>query len=68
MARVNAFKFEEGLHGLTLAAKTYELSAACLDESEVDFWIGAMKDDLDAIAAKMKARLSKRRLESAFDA
>jgi len=68
MAKVNFFDFDESIHGLTLTAKTRELSAACLGDGEIDYWVKNLKGDLDTIAAKMKRRLVVRRSESMFDA
>lgn len=65
---VQHFKFDESIHGLTLFAKTAELSAACLADGEIDYQVKALKSELDAMAKKMKRRLIERRTESVFDA
>jgi hypothetical protein len=51
----NAFDFEIDIHGARVVAARLPLMPACLDDGTIDANIRALKDDLDAVAVKMKA-------------
>lgn len=54
------FDYEDGGHGLRFTAVSHDLSAACLTEREIDEHRDRLKDDLAAVAARMKAALTSR--------
>lgn len=61
MGKLGAFNFREMWpHGLQIFATNDPLMPAMISEGEIDIQVQAMKDDLDAVAARMKKALKKR--------
>jgi hypothetical protein len=58
----NAFDFDIDIHGARVVPAKTPLMPACLSEGEIDWNIKALKDDLDAVAVKMKAAVRLRAL------
>ena len=55
---VGVFDFEmSNLHGPSVIAVRDRLCAGCLSDGEIDANIRLLKDDLDAVAKRMKAAL-----------
>jgi hypothetical protein len=51
---IRAFDFEIDFHGACVVPATSQLCHRCLSDTEVDANIQALKDDLDAVAKRMK--------------
>ena len=61
MARtIGKFDFDEGVHGVRFTSASLGLSAVCLSDGQIDADLVILKEDLDAVAMRMKAALSKR--------
>lgn len=61
MARtVGKFDYDDSSHGVRFTSASLGLSAGCLSDDEIDAYLHMLKDDLDAVARRMKAALSKR--------
>ena len=61
MARtIGKFDFDDSTHGVRFTSASLGLSAGCLSDGEIDAYLAILKDDLDAVAERMKAALSKR--------
>ena len=61
MARtIGKFDFDDSSHGVRFTAASLGLSAGCRSESEVDAYLALLKEDLDAVARRMKVALSER--------
>jgi len=51
------FRIEYDVHGATLWLGEERLTTACMGDGEVNHEITMLKDDLDAMAKKMKAKI-----------
>lgn len=61
MARViGKFDFDDSRYGVRFTSAALGLSAECLLDSEIDTNLAALKEDLDAVAERMKAALGDR--------
>lgn len=61
MRKLGVFDFRESWpHGLQIFATSDPLMPAVVSEDEIETQVQAMKDDLDAVAARMKKALKKR--------
>ena len=56
---VRVFDFDINAHGASVVVYRELLSSRCLDDGEVDGQIRLLKEDLDAVAAQMKAAIRK---------
>jgi hypothetical protein len=56
---VGVFDFEIGIAGASVIARSKPLCAGCLSDAEIDAHIKLLKDDLDAVAERMKAAVRK---------
>lgn len=54
---VGIFDFEIDIHGAVVIARQERLFAGCVTEGEIDTNIALLKQDLDAVATRMKAAL-----------
>lgn len=54
---VQVFDFGIGANGAAVIAKRIHLTAGCLTHAEIDRNIRLLKEDLDAVAARMKTAL-----------
>jgi hypothetical protein len=59
MAKGGVFDFGVGLEGAYVVVGRERLCAGCLSDAEIDGNIQLLKDNLDAVAARMKAALRK---------
>ena len=57
---IGKFYFECDAQGGVIKANTLHLSARCLCDGEVDDYVKMLKDDLDAVAGKMKKAIRNR--------
>ena len=64
----NAFDFEIDIHGARVVAARLPLMPACLDDGTIDANIRALKDDLDAVAVKIKQPSARRPSSPIFEA
>ena len=55
--RRHAFDFKISIHGASVVVAKAPLTSAAMSDGEVDWQIAALKNDLDAIAVKMKAAI-----------
>ena len=55
---LDKFYVEHGVHGARVMARSHQLTAACVEEDEIDTSIQLLKDDLDACAREMKRLVS----------
>lgn len=61
MARIiGKFDFDESIHGVRFTSAALGLSPGCLSDGEIDAHLESLKNDLDAVATRMKAALAKR--------
>ena len=61
MARtIGKFDFDDSSHGVRFTSASLGLSAGRLSDSEIDAYLDMLKEDLDSVAKRMKAALSKR--------
>jgi hypothetical protein len=52
---IKVFDFEmDGLHGARIVIRQEPISSACLSDGEIDAQIVMLKDNLDAVAKRMK--------------
>lgn len=51
------FDFDIDIHGARVVVRFHPLCSACLTDGEVDANIQLLKDDLDAVAGRMKAAI-----------
>jgi len=51
---LNKFHVEHGVQGARVLARSFQLSAPCKTETEIDFNIQMLKDDLEHCAREMK--------------
>lgn len=56
---INVFDFNINIHGATVVVRQKPLCSGCLSDGEVDAQISLLKDDLDAVAQRMKAAIRK---------
>ena len=56
---VNVFDFKIDGHGARVIVRREHICPACLSDREVDANITLLKDDLDAVAKRMKAAIRK---------
>jgi hypothetical protein len=63
---VGAFGFEIDIHGARLVSKREPLCAGCRSDGEIDNNIRLLKNDLDAVAAQMKAAIRKQDRDPIF--
>ena len=63
MATVGKFDINEDANGLAIVAKTDRMSSSCMNATEIDWAVQALKADLDAVARLMKRRLEQRKNE-----
>lgn len=57
---IRKFDFEHSGLGVRIVAATLDLSADCVSASEIDGYIRALKEDLDATGLRAKAALSRK--------
>ncbi len=57
---IGKFDFECDARGAVLKTVSTKLSARCLTDGEVDEYVFWLKEDLDAIAVRMKAAIKNR--------
>ncbi len=57
---IGKFDFESGAMGAKFVVVGEPLSALCLSDGEVDEYLKMLKDDLDAVAVKMKRAIKNR--------
>jgi hypothetical protein len=51
---LDKFHVEYDIHGARVVARSVQLTAGCLSDTEIDSNIQMLKDDLDACAREMK--------------
>ena len=67
MGTVRVFDFEiDVFHGARVVVKREPLCAGCLSDGEIDANIKLLKDDLDAVAKRMKEAVRKQRASPIF--
>lgn len=64
---LDRFHVEHGIHGARVLTRGEQLTSYCIDESEVDAAIKALKEDLDACGREMKRLLEVNRRGSLFE-
>jgi hypothetical protein len=64
---LDKFHVEHGIHGARVLARAHELTGYCLEDSEVDAAIQALKGDLDACGREMKRLLEVNRRGALFE-
>jgi hypothetical protein len=57
---IGKFDFDDSAHGVRFTSASLGLSAGCLSDGEIDAYLNMLKEDLDAVAKRMKDALSKR--------
>lgn len=62
----DVFDFEIDIHGARIVVAKLPLMPGCLDDGTIDANIRALKDNLDAVAAKMKVAVRLQRMRSGF--
>jgi hypothetical protein len=62
----DVFDFDIGIHGARVVVTREPLMAASLSDGEIDANIKRLKDELDAVAVKMKAAVRKRAMQPDF--
>jgi hypothetical protein len=66
---VRAFGFEvDRVFGARIVARHDPLMGGCMCDDEVDHTVELLKDDLDAVAVRMKAAIRQEAKEPIFDA
>lgn len=63
MGTVRVFDFEIDIHGARVTATRQALCAGCTCDTEIDANIKLLKDDLDAVAKRMKVAVRKQAKE-----
>jgi hypothetical protein len=63
LGTIKVFDFEINQHGARVVAVKDPLTAGCLSDGEIDTNIRLLKEDLDAVAARMKLAVRKQRNE-----
>lgn len=56
---MQVFDFEGDANGVRVIAKRATLHGGCMSDREIDVNIKLLKDDLDAVAKRMKAALKR---------
>jgi hypothetical protein len=64
---LDRFHVEHGINGARVIARPQQLTGYCLEDSEVDAAIEALKDDLDACGREMKRLLEVNRRGALFE-
>ncbi|MCA3256348.1 MAG: hypothetical protein INF91_12115 [Alphaproteobacteria bacterium] len=57
---IGKFDFDMGPHGARFRAVARDLSAGCLTDGEIDEYARWLKDDIDAVAKRMKKAVRNR--------
>ena len=60
------FDFKIDIHGAKVVVVREPLMAGCLDDGTIDANIKALKDELDAVAVKMKPAVRKQAMQPDF--
>ena len=63
---VNVFDFEMDTNGVAVVVRRSPLMPDCMSHGEIDGEIQRLKDDLDAVAERMKKALLKREGQPLF--
>jgi len=63
---VRKFDYDLTIHGARVLATSDALTAGCLAEGEIDTAIQMLKDDLDAVAKRMKLAVKTHRQSLLF--
>jgi hypothetical protein len=63
---VRVFDFEIDLHGAYVTTRRDRLCPACLSDGEIDAQIKLLKDDLTAVAVRMKSAVKKQKSQPLF--
>ncbi len=66
MADTVFFDFECDIHGACVVVVREPLTQRCSSDGEIDHCIKALKDNLDAVAAKMKKAIREQRAKPVF--
>lgn len=64
---VRVFDYEIDIHGARVVAVRESLTAGCLSDGEIETNIKLLKDDLDAVAIRMKRAVRERAKKPAFE-
>ena len=64
---LDKFYVEHGIHGARVLARSLQLTAGCISDTEIDSNIQMLKDDLDACARDMKRLVEMNRRGSLFE-
>ena len=59
MGSIKVFDCEISIHGAAVVVQREPLCPRCMSDGEVDAQIKLLKDDLDAVAVRMKAAIQK---------
>ena len=60
---VKVFEYDIDIHGARVVVRQEPLCAGCLSDGEVDANIAFLKNDLDAVAVRMKAAIRRQKAE-----
>ena len=63
---VRVFDFDSDIHGARVVLRREPICAGCLTDGEIDTNIKLLKDDLDAVAVRMKAAVQKQKKKPLF--
>lgn len=55
MSTLRVFDFDLDISGIRVVVRGEPISSACLSDEEIDAQIRLLREDLDAVAARMKA-------------
>ena len=66
MKTVQVFDYEIDVHGARVIVQREPLCPGCLSDGEVDAQVRLLKDDLDAVARRMKVAIVKQRKQPIF--
>jgi hypothetical protein len=66
MSTVRVFDFDIGIHGAYVVIRKEPLCPGCATDGEVDIEIKRLKDDLDAVAQRMKKAIREKAIANRY--